>query len=574
MRTSKPTTTSRSTRRSASLSGEARQAERPAATTPAERSAVVDKIVGGALEWMLADIERETCSGTVIQIMGPVVDVEFRGELPSIGNLMRVEHRTQGLPLETVQLLGEGIMRCIALDTTDALTRGSRVFDLGRPISVPVGPGIRGRMLNVLGEPIDNKGPVSAIAMHPIRRPPLPYAKLRTFPEVFETGLKAIDLLTPFPRGGKIALFGGAGVGKTVVIMELIRNVGHEHKGTSVFAGVGERTREGNDLWLEMTRSGVLDRAVLFFGQMNEPPGARYRIAYSALTAAEYFRDAEKQDVLLFVDNIYRYIQAGLEVSLLRARIPSEVGYQPTLFTEVGDLEERIASTDDGAITSVQAVYVPADDLADPGPASIFAHLDATVVLSRRIAEQGVYPAVDPLESSSQILEPSVVGERHVALAGRVQAYVQRYGALQDLIAILGVEELSEEDKLVVTRARRLQKFMSQPFFVAEAYTGIPGRYVPLEETLRGFEEICDGKHDAVPEQAFYMVGTIDEALEKAETLTPALRGVLAGEGTEGEEGAQGDAGVGEPVDTAPEADADVPSSSDEADETVPHEAA
>ena len=528
MRTSKPTTTSRSTRRSASLSGEARQAERPAATTPAERSAVVDKIVGGALEWMLADIERETCSGTVVQIMGPVVDVEFRGELPSIGNLMRVEHRTQGLPLETVQLLGEGIMRCIALDTTDALTRGSRVFDLGRPISVPVGPGIRGRMLNVLGEPIDNKGPVSAIAMHPIRRPPLPYAKLRTFPEVFETGLKAIDLLTPFPRGGKIALFGGAGVGKTVVIMELIRNVGHEHKGTSVFAGVGERTREGNDLWLEMTRSGVLDRAVLFFGQMNEPPGARYRIAYSALTAAEYFRDAEKQDVLLFVDNIYRYIQAGLEVSLLRARIPSEVGYQPTLFTEVGDLEERIASTDDGAITSVQAVYVPADDLADPGPASIFAHLDATVVLSRRIAEQGVYPAVDPLESSSQILEPSVVGERHVALAGRVQAYVQRYGALQDLIAILGVEELSEEDKLVVTRARRIQKFLSQPFFVAEAYTGIPGIYVTLDETLRGFEAICDGSCDDIPEQSFYMTGTLDQALAAAKPAAEAAPGIAA----------------------------------------------
>jgi len=543
MRRSRPAATTRSTRRVTQETGEPRQTERPAATTPAERSAVVDKIVGSALEWMLADIERETCSGIVVQVMGPVVDVEFRGELPSIGNLMRVEHRTQGLPLETVQLLGEGVMRCIALDTTDGLTRGSRVFDLGRPISIPVGPGIRGRMLNVLGEPIDDKGPVSALGTHPIRRPPLPYAKLRTFPEVFETGLKAIDLLTPFPRGGKIALFGGAGVGKTVVIMELIRNVGHEHKGTSVFGGVGERTREGNDLWLEMQRAGVLDRAVLFFGQMNEPPGARYRIAYSALTAAEYFRDVEKQDVLLFIDNIYRYVQAGLEVSLLRARIPSEVGYQPTLFTEVGDLEERIASTDDGAITSVQAVYVPADDLADPGPASIFAHLDATVVLSRRIAAQGLYPAIDPLESSSQILEPSVVGERHVALAGRVQAYVQRYGALQDLIAILGVEELSEEDKLVVTRARRLQKFMSQPFFVAEAYTGVPGRYVPLEETLRGFEEICDGKHDAVPEQAFYMVGTIDEALEKAETLSPSLRGTT---GVEGGEDESGEGGSGE----------------------------
>ena len=469
-----------------------------------------------AFQWIISDIERESSSGTIVQVLGPVVDVEFRGELPSIGNLMRVGDRTTGLPLETVELLGDGVMRAIALDTTDGLKRGAQVFDLTRPISIPVGAGIRGRMFNVLGEAIDGEGPVSSVAHHSIRKPPMPYAKLRTFPEVFETGLKAIDLLTPFPRGGKIALFGGAGVGKTVVIMELIRNVGIEHKGTSVFGGVGERTREGNDLWLSMRESGVLPRAVLFFGQMNEPPGARYRVAYSALTAAEYFRDVEHQDVLLFFDNIYRYVQAGLEVSLLRARIPSEVGYQPTLFTEVGDLEERIASTEDGAITSVQAVYVPADDLADPGPASIFAHLDATVVLSRRVAEQGLYPAVDPLESSSQIMEPSVVGDRHVNVASRVKAYIQRYGALKDLIAILGVEELSDEDKLIVTRARRLEKFLSQPFFVAEQYTGIPGRYVPLKETIRGFEEICDGKHDEVPEQAFYMVGTIDEALEAA----------------------------------------------------------
>ena len=477
-----------------------------------------------AFEWIIADIERESSSGVVVQVLGPVVDVEFRGELPSIGNLMRVGDRTKGLPLESVELLGEGVMRTIALDSTDGLKRGAQVFDLTRPISVPVGAGVRGRMFNVLGEAIDAQGPVSSVARHPIRRAPVPYAKLRTFPEVFETGLKAIDLLTPFPRGGKIALFGGAGVGKTVVIMELIRNVGLEHKGTSVFGGIGERTREGNDLWLQMKETGVLERAVLYFGQMNEPPGARFRVAYSALTAAEYFRDVEHQDVLLFFDNIYRYVQAGLEVSLLRARIPSEVGYQPTLFTEIGDLEERIASTEDGAITSVQAVYVPADDLADPGPASIFAHLDATVVLSRRVAEQGLYPAVDPLESSSQILDPAVVGERHVDVASRVKAYIQRYGALKDLIAILGVEELSDEDKLIVTRARRLEKFLSQPFFVAEQYTGIPGRYVTLDETIRGFEEICDGRHDEVPEQAFYMVGGVDEALQKAEELAPVLQ--------------------------------------------------
>jgi F-type H+/Na+-transporting ATPase subunit beta len=384
------------------------------------------------------------------------------------------------------------------------------------PVTVPVGPGIRSRMMNALGEPIDALGEIAALRRVPVQHPPMPYARIRSYPEVFETGLKAIDLLTPFPRGGKVALFGGAGVGKTVVIMELIRNVGLEHKGVSVFGGIGERTREGNDLWLAMKDSGVLQRAVLFFGQMNEPPGARFRVAFSALTAAEYFRDEEKTDVLLFFDNIYRYVQAGLEVSLLRARIPSEVGYQPTLFTEVGTLEERIASTDDGAITSVQAVYVPADDLADPGPASIFSHLDATVVLSRRVAEQGLYPAMDPLQSTSQILEPWAVGDEHVEVARRTKAYMQRYGALQDLIAILGVEELSEEDKTVVVRARRLQKFLSQPFFVAEQYTGIPGRYVPLAETIRGFREICDGLHDDIPEQCFYMVGTIDEAIERS----------------------------------------------------------
>jgi F-type H+-transporting ATPase subunit beta len=337
-----------------------------------------------------------------------------------------------------------------------------------------------------------------------------------------ETGIKAIDLLTPFPRGGKIALFGGAGVGKTVIIMELIRNIGVEHRGVSVFGGIGERTREGNELWLEMQKSGVLDRAVLVFGQMNEPPGARFRAALAALTMAEFFRDERKQDVLLFFDNIYRYVQAGLEVSLLRARIPSEVGYQPTLFTEMGQLQERIASTRDGAITSVQAVYVPADDLADPGPASVFAHLDASVVLSRRIAEQALYPAIDPLRSSSQILEPRITGTDHVEVARRTRSYLQRYGALQDIIAILGVEELSEEDKIVVRRARRLQKFLSQPLFVAEAYTGIPGKYVPLKETVRAFLQITEGLHDEVPEQAFYMVGTIEEALAKAKSLKGA----------------------------------------------------
>jgi F-type H+-transporting ATPase subunit beta len=474
-------------------------------------------VVVDALERVLAEIEREAGEGVVFQVMGPVVDVAFRGQMPALRNLLRVDDRVHGLPLEAVQLLGNGLVRGVALDSTDGLRRGAHVYDTYEPISIPVGPEVKGRMLNVLGEPIDDLGPVNAFRRVSIHQPPMPYARIRSYPEVFETGLKAIDLLTPFPRGGKIALFGGAGVGKTVVIMELIRNVGLEHKGVSVFGGIGERTREGNDLWLEMKDAGVLEKSVLFFGQMNEPPGARFRVAFSALTSAEYFRDEEKQDVLLFFDNIYRYVQAGLEVSLLRARIPSEVGYQPTLFSEVGELEERIASTEDGAITSVQAVYVPADDLADPGPASIFSHLDATVVLSRRVAEQGLYPAIDPLQSSSQILEPWAVGAEHVDVARRTKAYLQRYGALQDLIAILGVEELSEEDKIVVVRARRLQKFMSQPFFVAEQYTGVPGRYVTLAETIRGFREICEGLHDGVPEQAFYMVGSIDEALERAE---------------------------------------------------------
>jgi len=480
-----------------------------------------EEIIEMAFRRLVKELTEEQAEGTVIQVMGPIVDVEFGGRLPAINNLLRAGDKAIGLPLEVVQLLGEGIVRTIALDSTDALARGTKVFDMGMPISVPTGPEILGRLFNVIGEAIDEK-PFSKIRVTGIHKPAIPYARLETFPQVIETGIKAIDLLTPFPRGGKIALFGGAGVGKTVVIMELIRNIGIEHQGVSVFGGIGERTREGNELWLEMRKSGVLDRAVLVFGQMNEPPGARFRVALSALTIAEYFRDERKQDVLLFFDNIYRYVQAGQEVSLLRARIPSEVGYQPTLFTEMGQLQERIASTKDGAITSVQAVYVPADDLADPGPASVFAHLDASVVLSRRIAEQALYPAIDPLRSSSQILEPGFAGSEHIEVARKTRSYFQRYGALQDLIAILGVEELSEEDKIVVRRARRLQKFLSQPLFVSEAYTGIPGKYVPLKETIRDFRQIIEGIHDDVPEQAFYMVGTIDEALKKAKSLTGA----------------------------------------------------
>ncbi len=480
-----------------------------------------EDIIEQAFRRLIEEFTREQAEGTVMQVMGPVVDVEFGARLPAINSLLRAGDKDSGLPLEVVQLLGDGIVRTVALDSTDALARGTRVFDTGIPISAPTGPEILGRLFNVLGDAIDEK-PFSKSRVTGIHKPAIPYAKLETFPQVMETGIKAIDLLTPFPRGGKIALFGGAGVGKTVIIMELIRNIGIEHRGVSVFGGIGERTREGNELWLEMRKSGVLDRAVLVFGQMNEPPGARFRVPLAALTIAEYFRDERKQDVLLFFDNIYRYVQAGLEVSLLRARIPSEVGYQPTLFTEMGKLQERIASTKDGAITSVQAVYVPADDLADPGPASVFAHLDASVVLSRRIAEQGLYPAVDPLQSSSQILEPWIAGSEHVEVARRTRGYLQRYGALRDLIAILGVEELSEEDKIVVRRARRLQKFLSQPLFVAETYTGIPGKYVPLKQTLGDFKQIIDGTHDDVPEQAFYMVGTVDEALKKAKTLTAA----------------------------------------------------
>lgn len=474
---------------------------------------VIDQVINR----LAAELEEEAKQGAVSQVMGPVVDVEFGYELPAINELLRVEDKEVGLALEVVQLLGGRSVRTIALDSTDMLRRGAKVFNLRRQIMVPVGQGILGRMFNVMGEPIDDLGAVDAEGWESVYKESLPYAEHTTYPQIFETGIKVIDLLTPFPRGGKIALFGGAGVGKTVIIMELIRNVAMEHEGVSIFGGVGERTREGNDLWLEMRGSGVLPKSVLVFGQMNEPPGCRFRVPFAALTMAEYFRDKARQDVLLFFDNIYRYIQAGLEVSLLRARIPSEIGYQPTLLTEVGRLQERIASTKEGAITSVQTVYVPADDLADPGVASIFGHLDASVVLSRKIVEQGIYPSVDPLASTSQILEPWIVGETHCNVAKKVKAYLQRYGGLQDLIAILGVEELSEEDKLIVNRARRLQKFLSQPFFVAEQFTGIQGRYVTLEETLRGCEGICDGKYDDLPEQAFYMLGTIAEAVERAE---------------------------------------------------------
>ncbi len=467
-----------------------------------------------------AILAEQKADGVVVQVMGPVVDVAFPRDLPPIHTLLRMGDMENGLPGEVVQLLGEGLVRTVALDSTDALQRGTRVYSTGRPISVPVGPEVLGRLFNVLGGTIDGLPPIAAKRVASIHKAPPAYEDLETFPQILETGLKAIDLMTPFPRGGKIALFGGAGVGKTVIIMELIRNIAIEHEGVSVFAGIGERTREGNDLWLEMKNSGVLDRAVLLYGQMNEPPGVRFRVPLSALTMAEYFRDERHQDVLLFLDNVYRYVQAGLEVSLLRARIPSEVGYQPTLATEVGQLEERIASTKDGAITSVQAVYVPADDLGDPGPAAVFAHLDASVVLSRKVAEQGLYPAMDPLQSSSQSLEARVVGEEHVDVARKTRNYLQRYRELQDLIAILGVEELSDDDKLVVQRARRLQKFLSQPFFVAETFTGEPGKYVSLSETLRGFRGIVNGEYDDVPEQAFFMVGTIDEALEKAETLS------------------------------------------------------
>ena len=467
-------------------------------------------------------------TGKVVQVIGPVVDAEFpNGDLPKIYNAVRVdapEDKKSGRPeihltLEVAQHLGENRVRAVAMSGTEGLVRGMDVQDTGGPISMPVGPETLGRLINVLGEPVDGKGPVKAKTSRPIHRSAPSLSEQETKTEILETGIKVVDLLEPYSKGGKVGLFGGAGVGKTVIIQELIHNIATHHGGYSVFAGVGERTREGNDLYLEMSESGVIDKTTLVYGQMNEPPGARLRVALSALTVAEYFRDDEGQDVLLFIDNIFRFTQAGSEVSALLGRMPSAVGYQPTLGTEMGDLQERITSTKRGSITSVQAIYVPADDLTDPAPATAFAHLDATTVLSRQLAELGIYPAVDPLDSTSRILDPLVVGEEHYTVARGVQAILQRYRDLQDIIAILGMDELSEDDKLTVSRARKIQKFLSQPFNVAEAFTGTKGKYIKLGDTVRSFKEVIDGKHDDLPEQAFYMVGGIDEVLEKAERL-------------------------------------------------------
>jgi len=459
--------------------------------------------------------------GKISQIIGPVVDVDFQeGGLPAILDALTVT-RPDGtkLVLETQQHLGEERVRTISMDATDGLVRGIPVINTGKPIQVPVGPNVLGRMLNVVGDPIDGKGAVKSEKSYPIHRPTPKFDELSTKSEMFETGIKVIDLLEPYSRGGKTGLFGGAGVGKTVLIMELINNIAKQQSGFSVFAGVGERTREGNDLWEEMKESGVIDKTALVFGQMNEPPGARARVALTGLSIAEYFRDEENRDVLLFIDNIFRFTQAGSEVSALLGRMPSAVGYQPTLGTEMGELQDRIVSTSKGSVTSVQAIYVPADDLTDPAPATAFTHLDATTVLSRSIAELGIYPAVDPLDSTSRILDPNIVGDEHYDTAQAVKSLLQRYKDLQDIIAILGMDELSDEDKLTVTRARKIQRFLSQPFFVAEAFTGLEGKYVKLEDTIKGFNEIIDGKHDDLPENAFYLVGTIEEAIEKAKTL-------------------------------------------------------
>lgn len=459
--------------------------------------------------------------GKISQIIGPVIDVEFSdGHLPAIYNAVTISRSDQPvLVVEAQQHLGENIVRCVAMDSTEGLVRGMEAIDTGEPISVPVGPGVLGRLLNVVGEPIDEAGEVPAVKRYPIHRSPPKYEDLNTSSEILETGIKVIDLLEPYAKGGKTGLFGGAGVGKTVLIMELIRNIATEHGGYSVFSGVGERTREGNDLWLEMKGSGVLEKTAMVFGQMNEPPGARQRVGLSALTIAEYFRDDEGKDVLLFIDNIFRFTQAGSEVSALLGRMPSAVGYQPTLATEMGALQERITSTRHGSITSVQAIYVPADDLTDPAPATAFGHLDATTVLSRQIVELGIYPAVDPLDSTSRILDPRVVGQEHYMTAKSVQQILQKYKDLQDIIAILGMDELSDEDKIVVARARKIQRFLSQPFFVAEEFTGRSGKYVPLEQTIAGFKSIVEGACDDIPEQAFYMVGNLDEVRESAERL-------------------------------------------------------
>jgi F-type H+-transporting ATPase subunit beta len=459
----------------------------------------------------------KTGTGVVSQIIGPVVDIKFdRQELPAINNAVIIEHGDRRVTVEVAKHLGDDTVRCISMSSTEGLLRGLRAVDTGGPIRVPVGKKTLGRLFNVLGEPIDQLGEVDAEEFWDIHRPAPRLEEQETVTEIFETGIKVIDLLAPYPRGGKVGLFGGAGVGKTVLIMELIRNIATEHGGFSVFTGVGERTREGNDLWTEMKESGVLEKTALVFGQMNEPPGARMRVGLTGLTMAEYFRDREGQDVLLFIDNIFRFIQAGSEVSALLGRMPSAVGYQPTLAVDVGLLQERITSTRKGSITSVQAVYVPADDLTDPAPATTFAHLDATTVLSRQIVELGIYPAVDPLDSTSRILDPRVVGEEHYSVARKVQEILQRYKELQDIIAILGMDELSEEDKLIVSRARKIQRFLSQPFFVAEAFTGMEGKYVSIKETVRGFKEILEGRYDGIDESAFYMVGTIDEVAEKA----------------------------------------------------------
>ncbi|MTI69396.1 MAG: F0F1 ATP synthase subunit beta [Firmicutes bacterium] len=457
--------------------------------------------------------------GKVVQIIGPVLDIKFDGDnLPNLLNAIEIEGKEGKVVAEVSQHLGDDTVRCIAMDSTDGFVRGMEAVDTGNPISVPVGEPTLGRMFNVLGEPIDEKEAPKG-EKSPIHREAPPYEEQQTATEVFETGIKVVDLIAPYAKGGKIGLFGGAGVGKTVLIQELINNIATEHGGLSVFSGVGERTREGNDLYYEMEESGVLEKTALVFGQMNEPPGARMRVGLTGLTMAEHFRDKQGQDVLLFIDNIFRFTQAGQEVSALLGRMPSAVGYQPTLATEMGQLQERITSTKKGSITSVQAVYVPADDLTDPAPATTFAHLDATTVLSRRISELGIYPAVDPLDSSSRILEPAVVGEEHYNVARQVQEVLQKYKELQDIIAILGMDELSEEDKITVARARRIERFLSQPFTVAEQFTGIPGKYVPVRETVRGFKEILEGKHDDLPESAFLFVGTIDEAIEKAKKI-------------------------------------------------------
>jgi F-type H+-transporting ATPase subunit beta len=464
-------------------------------------------------------------TGSIKQILGAVVDVEFKGgQLPSINTALKATNPSindiQGnLVLEVAQHLGDNTVRTVAMDSTDGLVRGADVEDTGSPITTPVGDEVLGRIINVIGQPVDEEGPVGEKTRWPIHRDPPTYEEQATTQEMLVTGLKVVDLLAPYQKGGKIGLFGGAGVGKTVLIMELIRNIATEHGGYSVFGGVGERTREGNDLMLEMKESGVIKKTALVYGQMNEPPGARLRVGLTGLTVAEYFRDEQNQDVLFFIDNIFRFTQAGSEVSAMLGRIPSAVGYQPTLGTEMGFLQERITSTNKGSITSVQAIYVPADDYTDPAPATTFSHLDATTNLSRQISALGIYPAVDPLASTSRILDPRVVGQEHYETARRVQAILQRYKELQDIIAILGMDELSDEDKTTVSRARKVQKFLSQPFFVAEQFTGMEGKYVDIKDTIRSFKEVLDGKHDDIPEQAFYMVGTIEEAIEKAKTL-------------------------------------------------------